>query len=38
MWLVVKYKKNELSFLKNDLKKRFGNLPTFFIPKIKYEK
>ena len=38
MWIVVKYKKNELSFLKNDLKKRLGNLPTIFIPKIKYQK
>ena len=38
MWLVLKYKKNELSFLKHDLKKKLGNLPTIFIPKIKYQK
>ena len=38
MWLVLKYKKNELNYLQHDLKKKLGNLPTVFIPKIKYQK
>ena len=38
MWLVLKYKKNELNYLKHDLKKKLGNLPTVFIPKVKYQK
>jgi len=38
MWVILKYKKNELNFLKNDLKKTLGNLPLIFRPKIKYQK
>ena len=38
MWVVLKYKKNELNFLKHDLKKRLGDLPKIFRPKIKYQK
>ena len=37
MWAVLKYKKNELNFLKNDLKRTLGNLPIIFVPKIKYQ-
>ena len=38
MWLVLKYNKNELNYLKHDLKKKLGDFPTVFIPKIKYKK
>ena len=38
MWVVIKYKKNEFSFLKNGLKKTLGELPIIFRPKIKYQK
>ena len=38
MWLVVKYKNNELQILKNSLVKKLGEKPIFFIPKIKYQK
>ena len=37
MWLVVKYKNNELQILKNSLVKKLGEKPIFFIPKIKYQ-
>ena len=36
-WIVVKYKKNKLSELKNDLIKKIGNNIKFYFPKIKYE-
>lgn len=36
-WIVVKYKKNKLSELKNDLTKKIGNNIKFYFPKIKYE-
>jgi len=38
MWIVLKYKKNEINFLKNDFKKILGNIPIIFRPKIKYQK
>jgi hypothetical protein len=38
MWIVLKYKKRELSFLKQDFKKILGDLPLFFKPKFKYQK
>ena len=37
MWTILKYKKNELNILKNDLKKTLGQLPVLFVPKIKYQ-
>jgi len=38
MWVVIKYKKNEFNFLKNDFRKKLGDLPLIFRPKIKYQK
>tara|TARA_Y100001970_G_scaffold284225_1_gene401138 strand:- start:740 stop:1240 length:501 start_codon:yes stop_codon:yes gene_type:complete len=38
MWIVIKYKKRELDFMKHDFKKILGALPVIFIPKIKYQK
>ena len=38
MWVVLKYKKNELDLLKQDLKKTLGALPIIFQPKIRYQK
>ena len=38
MWLILKYKKNEFNFLRQDFKKVLGDLPLFFRPKIKYQK
>ena len=38
MWIVLKYKKNEFNFLKQDFKKALGDLPLIFRPKIKYQK
>ena len=38
MWIVIKYKRNEFNFLKQDFKKTLGDLPLFFRPKIKYKK
>ena len=38
MWIVLKYKKKELSFLKKDLEKALGNLPLIFKPQLKYQK
>ena len=32
MWVVLKYKKNEFSFLKNGFKKTLGELPIIFRP------
>ena len=38
MWVVLKYKKNELDLLRQDLKKTLGTLPIIFQPKIRYQK
>ena len=38
MWIVLKYKKNELNFLKQDFKSALGDLPLIFRPKFKYQK
>jgi len=38
MWIVVKYKKKEFSYLKHDFKKVLQTSPTIFRPKIKYQK
>ena len=38
MWVVLKYNKNELNFLKQDFKKALGELPIIFQPKIRYQK
>ena len=38
MWLVIKYKTKELQTFKNNLTKKLGEEPIFFIPKIKYQK
>ncbi len=38
MWIVLKYKKNELHTLKQELKNILGESPKFFIPKIKFQK
>ena len=38
MWVVLKYRKNEFNFMKQDLKKALGDMPLIFRPKIKYQK
>tara|TARA_B100000242_G_C43022340_1_gene475827 strand:+ start:776 stop:1273 length:498 start_codon:yes stop_codon:yes gene_type:complete len=38
MWTVIKYKKNNLPFLAQNLREKFGDIFTFYNPKIKYEK
>ena len=38
MWVVLKYKKSELGFLEHDFKKKLGDLPIIFRPRIKYQK
>ena len=38
MWIVLKYKKKEFSFLKQDFRKILGDLPLFFRPKYEYQK
>ena len=38
MWVIAKYKSNELNFLKGNLIDTFGTNLQFFIPKIKYER
>jgi hypothetical protein len=38
MWIVLKYKKRELCFLMDELKKKIGKDIKFFNPKIKYQK
>ena len=38
MWVVLKYNKNEFSFLQQDLNKALGNKPEIFIPKFRYQK
>jgi hypothetical protein len=37
MWTIIKYKKNNLSFLINSLQKKFNNTFSFYNPRIKYE-
>jgi hypothetical protein len=38
MWIVIKYKKKELGLLKEELKRMIGEVPRFYIPKIKIQK
>ena len=38
MWVVLKYKNNELNFLKGDLKKKLGQQPKIYQPKIKLQR
>ena len=38
MWIVLKYKRSELVFLRQDFKKILGDLPLIFRPKFKYQK
>lgn len=38
MWIVLKYNKKEINFLKEDLKKILGELPIIVIPKFRYQK
>ena len=38
MWIVAKYKTRELGFLKENFNKVLGEVPTFYIPKIQYQK
>ena len=38
MWVVLKYKKNELNFLKKDLKRIIGDAPIIFRPKFQLQK
>ncbi len=38
MWIIAKYKSNELDFLKNKFKEILGNDPEYFTPQIKYNK
>ena len=35
MWLVIKYKTNQINFLINNLQETIGELPEMCIPKIK---
>jgi len=38
MWIILKYKKKELNYLKEDLRKKIGSLPYMYLPKIKCQK
>ena len=38
MWAVIRFKKNKLNILKNDLENRLGSTPKIFIPKLKIKK
>ena len=38
MWIVIKYKKNELKTLKDSFCKILGDMPEFYSPKMKIEK
>ena len=38
MWLVLRHKKGELKILQEEIKKKIGNLPELFCPKIKISK
>ena len=38
MWAILKYKKNNLEFLKSDLKRKLGEGVKFYLPKNVYTK
>ena len=38
MWLIFRHKKGELKILQEEIKKKIGNLPELFCPKIKISK
>ena len=38
MWVVLKYKINELKFIKENFTKILGETPEFYTPKIRYQK
>ena len=38
MWTVLKFNKNELSLLREDLKKKLGNNFKIYIPKLRVQK
>ena len=38
MWIVLKYRKSEFSFLSQDFRKILGDVPLIFRPKFKYQK
>ena len=38
MWVIIKYKPNELNLLKESFEKVLGNKLEFYIPKIRYER
>ena len=38
MWIVLKYRKSEFSFLRQDFRKILGDLPLIFRPKFRYQK
>ena len=38
MWIVIKYKINQLNILKDNIKKVIGNDPEYFMPQIRYNK
>ena len=37
MWVICKYKKNNFSFFKSNIKKKFNNEIRTYIPTIKYQ-
>ena len=38
MWVVLKYKLNEINILKENLNRILGKNPIYFVPKIEYQK
>ncbi len=38
MWLILRHKKGELKILQDEFKKKLGNIPEIFCPKIKISK
>ena len=38
MWLVLRHKRGELKILQEEIKKKIGNLPEFFLSKNKIYK
>lgn len=38
MWIVAKYKINQLDFVRNKFREILGNDPEYFVPKVKYNK
>ena len=38
MWAILKYKKNNLEFLKSDLKRKLGEGVKFYLPKMFIQK